>query len=230
MSGAFDPALFARAAAAPGAAGALAVALLMVGAFGPVPHAARALLRLALPGARARAWTPAALTGLRAGLVLGVAGAWALAGGPGALVAALAGLAGLLALADLRWRWLPVEWTAALGASGLALALAAGDGARAALDGAAMAAALLAVQAGFRALRGREGLGTGDVVLAAGIAVHLGLGAGALLLFAAAAGALAAEAVRLRGRPATMRPERTVPLGAWLAICFACAPAAAMLG
>lgn len=230
MTGGLYPALLERAVAAPEAAGLIAIALALALAFlGPLPHAARALLRLAAPAARALALTTAGTGGLRAAILLAPAAGWFVSGGAGALLASIAAVCLMLTLCDIRWRWLPLEWTASLGASGLALALATGEALSALLSATVLMLVLTAVAVAFRRFRGTDGLGTGDILLTGAIATHLGLGATALLLFAAASAALLVEALVFRDISATRSVARTIPLGAWLAIGFVCAPTAAMV-
>ncbi|MEM9763324.1 MAG: prepilin peptidase [Pseudomonadota bacterium] len=232
MTTQYGLAMLDRAAAVPDTALITATALgILLACSGPLPHAARAILRVALGhgrAARVRALTTAAILGLRAALVLAPAAGWLIAGAPGAIFASVAAASLLLAILDLSWRWLPLEWVGGIAASGLALALAHGALLEAVTETAAITLLLAALAATFRRLRGVEGLGLGDVFLAGAIATHLGLIATALVLFAAALAALAAEVLIFRDIYATRYGVRTVPLGAWLALCFVCAPVTGM--
>lgn len=178
---------------------------------------------------RARQLGGAARLGLRAGVLAGIALGGTVAGGPGALVAAVTAAALLLVLCDLRWRWLPMEWTLALASSGLLLALVTGEIAAALVAGIALALPLAGLALAYRQLRGMDGLGMGDVLLSAAIAIHLGLLSGTIVLATAALAALAAEILLRRDRSATPGAPRGAPLGAWLAFCFACAAPASMI-
>ncbi|HEX7578957.1 MAG TPA: prepilin peptidase [Thermoanaerobaculia bacterium] len=107
--------------------------------------------------------------------------------------AVLATAAVILAATDLEHRVLPDEVT--LGGAALGLSLAALHGLQpfleSALGAAAGAAVLFLIRIVYRAVRGAEGMGLGDVKMAAMIGAFSG-GAGVLLtfLFASAAGAL----------------------------------------
>jgi len=152
---------------------------------------------------------------------LGFLGAWWAAGGLGLDFALLAGLwVALVAMGavDLAQGWLPdpLQLAAALLAVAWRFALP-GDAAAAALDMALGAAVLggagLALRWGFRALRGREGFGLGDVKLLAVAGLWLGLGpAPALLVLAGLGGALLALGWRAAGL------GREFPLGPPLAL------------
>ncbi|MEL6480981.1 MAG: prepilin peptidase [Pseudomonadota bacterium] len=232
MSAADGLAMLDRAAAAPDIALIAAAALgILLACSGPLPHAARAILRLGLGRGRAgqvRALTPAATLGLRAASLLAPAAGWLIAGAPGAIFTSVAAASLLLAILDLSWRWLPLEWVGGIAASGIVLAMASGALLEALTETAAIMLLLAALAATFRRLRGVDGLGLGDVFLAGAITTHLGLAATAMVLFAAAIAALAAEALIFRDIYATRYRARTVPLGAWLALCFVCAPLAGM--
>lgn len=151
---------------------------------------------------------------IEAGTMAGAALALALDPPGGALAGALVlWLLATLALADARHRRLPDVLTAALAVVALATALAAGHGG-AALAGAAIGAGgFWLIRIAYRALRGREGLGMGDVKLMAGIgALHpladlplvVALGAGLGLAWALAAH---------RGRPPA---ALALPFGSFL--------------
>ena len=205
----------------------LAVTLLCIG---PLPQAARALRRLFIGRSTVGRRIDGRLrSALRVGVIAGTALGWFIAGGAGALAAALVAVCLLLSLCDLRWRWLPTEWTASILASGVLLAFAAGQGLDALIDGATLAAGLLAVRQGYWAIRGEDGLGLGDVVLAAGISAHLGLETGLIVLICACAiGVLAATASQWGGLTGGDR-SRSVPLGVYLAMLFAAVPSFSIL-
>lgn len=159
-----------------------------------------------------------------AGLGLGVA-AVALAGGPAQAVVAALFLWCLLGLAlcDMAALRLPDALTLVLVLAGLGLAaLDPGRGLPAGLlAGAAGAGAFLALRLGYRVLRGREGLGLGDVKLMAGIGAGLGLMALPLVALLASGAALAlAGLARARGGPAPAR-DAVLPFGAYLAAAAA---------
>ncbi len=71
------------------------------------------------------------------------------------------------------------------------------------------------LNAGYRALRGRDGLGTGDAKLLAAAGAWLGLAALPWLVFAAAVLGIAAHAI-----PGATRAGRQMPFGPALAVAF----------
>jgi leader peptidase (prepilin peptidase)/N-methyltransferase len=122
---------------------------------------------------------------------------------------------------DARTFLLPDTVTLGALASGLlaAFALDPIDPVRAAGEAALRAAVTAAILFGMRwayaRLRGREGLGLGDIKLAAGIGAWLSLGAIPICFAFAACGALALVLLaRLCGRP--MNASTKLPLGAFL--------------
>lgn len=130
----------------------------------------------------------------------------------------------LLALffTDLIWMRLPDSLTAALFLVAMAAALLpGGQGGQTALLGAALGCgSFAALRFGYRALRGREGLGLGDVKLMAGLGAFAGPIHLPLMVLMASGGALALVVVlhglRGNGTPAgTMR----IPFGS--ALCLA---------
>jgi leader peptidase (prepilin peptidase)/N-methyltransferase len=75
------------------------------------------------------------------------------------------------------------------------------------------------LNAGYRALRGRDGLGAGDAKLLAAAGAWLGLGALPWLIFFAAALGIIAYAVAGRiGK--TLQPSQQIPFGPALAVAF----------
>jgi|SRR6056297_462098 len=118
-----------------------------------------------------------------------------------------------LALCDLAAMRLPDPLNAALLAAGLGLG-ALGPGTGASLVGAGLGAgAFLAIRLGYHALRGREGLGLGDVKLMAGIGAGLGWQALPLVALAAALAALGVTLALRRGKVAR---DAEIPFGAYL--------------
>ena len=129
----------------------------------------------------------------------------------------------LLALAwiDLEWLILPDALTlplllAGLGATWLAAPEALGD---AAIGAALGWLVFAAVAAGYRALRGREGLGGGDAKLLGAAGAWLGWQAlPDVMLLAALAALTATAALRLRHRP--VAAEAPLAFGPWLALAI----------
>lgn len=144
----------------------------------------------------------------------------------GAGMLALAGLCGallLLALLDARHLWLPDAITLPLALAGLAtgpgaLTLVNGPTLIERLAGAVLGfGALEALRRGYRALRGREGMGGGDPKLLGAIGAWLGLAPlPAVLLGAALLGLGWAGLQALRGRLAG--GEAPIPLGTALSV------------
>jgi leader peptidase (prepilin peptidase)/N-methyltransferase len=122
---------------------------------------------------------------------------------------------------DARTLLLPDTVTLGALASGLIAAAALDPGepalaaATAALRAAGTAAVLFGVRWGYERLRGREGLGLGDIKLAAGIGAWLPLAAIPLCFgFAASAALLLVLLAQLCGRP--VEPTTRLPFGAFL--------------
>lgn len=133
-------------------------------------------------------------------------------------LAASAALISLLALfeADLRWFRLPDVLTLSLFASALALAWLETGRPGPALGGAAIGAgAFLALALGYRGVRGRDGMGMGDVKLMAGLGAFNGLIWLPWIVLGAATSALALILMRYRGRPPGDVPA---PFGSYLAV------------
>ncbi len=164
--------------------------------LGPLRLVVRAVLRRWADKIAVTRWQRPVTLGVAAGLLAAPALAGALFGGSSAVTATTLGLAVLLLLQDLAWRWLPLEWSVPFAALGLVAAFLDHNFANA-LIGAAIGAGLLWVlQTGFRSLRGVEGLGTGDIWLAAGVGAFVGPDTIAWVLGLAALSGLAFEAVR----------------------------------
>lgn len=124
-------------------------------------------------------------------------------------IAVLLWLLWTLAVSDLLHLRLPDPLTGALFASALAWAWLSGGSLLNALIGAALGAgSFLALRLGYRALRGREGLGLGDVKLMAGLGALTGPWDLALLVLTAALLALLAAAIR-----GGWRATRRLPFG-----------------
>ncbi len=159
---------------------------------------------------------------------LGCAAIGALSGvvapGPvGASGAAFGWLLLTLAAIDAAELWLPDPLVLALALLGLAsAAVAPPDLAARLIGGAAGFASLWLVAAGYRAARGREGLGGGDPKLFGAIGLWLGWRLlPAVLLLAALVGLGLVLLQRWRGR--TVAADDAVPFGAFL--CVAAYPA-----
>lgn len=78
------------------------------------------------------------------------------------------------------------------------------------------AGAFWMIRIGYARLRGREGLGLGDVKLMAGIGAGLGWAALPAVALLAALGALALTLLDARRRGATARAQTEIPFGAYL--------------
>lgn len=108
----------------------------------------------------------------------------------------------------------------ALVAAGMALEHPARDLSTGAQDGAVCFALAWGLAALYGRLRGREGLGFGDVKLFGVLGLALGGAAMPLVALAAALGGLLAALVRTRSRR-RLRAAAAVPFGAWLCIAAA---------
>jgi leader peptidase (prepilin peptidase)/N-methyltransferase len=152
------------------------------------------------------------------GLAIGVAAGIVLPGPGGAAGAVFGWLLLTLAALDLAVFWLPNLLTGALAAAGLAtglLGIAPAMDARL-IGGIGGYAALAAVAAGYRVIRGRQGLGGGDPKLFGAIGLWLGWQALPLVLLAAALIGLAAVlGLWMGGRKVT--PTDRMPFGVMLA-------------
>ncbi|MCW3838064.1 prepilin peptidase [Sphingomonas canadensis] len=184
--------------------------------------------RCAACGAAIRPAHPAIeLIGLAIGLGAGIAAP----GIEGAAGAAFGWLLLALGALDLAAFWLPNLLTGALAALGLAGALA-GIGPPLEprlIGGAAGFLSLWAVAAGYRAMRGRDGLGGGDPKLFGAIGLWLGWRMLPLVLLGACLLAFAAIlALSLRGRRPAMGDR--MPLGVFLAAAAWIAWAAMAMG
>nr|WP_255696982.1 A24 family peptidase [Sandaracinobacteroides sayramensis] len=150
-------------------------------------------------------------------LAAALIGALAMLASPGTvgLSGALLGWALLALLAlDAEHQWLPDRITLPLLALGLWLG--AGDFTDRLLGAAIGGGALLLLALGYRALRGRDGMGLGDVKLMAALGAWLGpLLLGPLMLLAALLGLGMALGLHLRGRP--LPAGGRIPFGACLA-------------
>lgn len=147
-----------------------------------------------------------------------------LAGGPPWQMAGAAAFLWLLlalGICDMLWFRLPDALTGALAA--LVLALAWGTGRlEPALWGAALGAGSFeAIRRGYRAVRGRAGLGLGDVKLMAGLGAFAGPATLPLLVLLAALAALAGAAAGALATGQDLRATRALPFGA--ALCAATA-------
>lgn len=126
----------------------------------------------------------------------------------------------LLALfaCDFKWFRLPNGLTAALLVLGLALAWE--DPGRNLIGALGTAAAgsgvFLAVRIAYRRLRGREGLGLGDVKLMAGFGAAFGVTLLPTVVLVAALLALASELIRARWTGEALHGDRSLPFGSFL--------------
>ena len=152
-----------------------------------------------------------------AGASLAIAPGWL-----GAAGAALAALAAMIAYVDLRRFIIPDAVSVAAFAVGLAAVCLASDGsygpavARALLRAGVTSGVFFAFRAGYRAFRGREGMGLGDVKLAGVAGVWLGWSDLPIAVEIAAVCALASVmGARLFGR--NFGPADKLPFGFFFA-------------
>jgi leader peptidase (prepilin peptidase) / N-methyltransferase len=140
----------------------------------------------------------------------------------GALAAGLALIVIAIAVIDARHLIIPDELNALAIALGLVHAGLAGHSAVeavafAALRGAALALVFLTVRAIYRGVRGREGIGLGDIKLAAVAGVWLDWHMMPIAVDIAAATALAAYVTRQLVLGRSIRPTGRLPFGLFLA-------------
>lgn len=133
---------------------------------------------------------------------------------------ALCVLAAAIAIEDLARMLVPDGYTAAIAMVGAALAYGEGGWVRlgaALLDGALLGAGLLLLTIVYERLRGRSGLGLGDVKLLAASAVLVGLWGVGMQIMLASFAALAFAIIRAvrRGRP--LRAVSRIPFATFLA-------------
>ncbi|MDX7950963.1 A24 family peptidase [Lichenihabitans sp. Uapishka_5] len=127
----------------------------------------------------------------------------------------------ILAIVDARFRIIPDECNGAVAALGFVAAVQDGRMAvaAAALQGGLAVLVFFLLRAAYRALRGRHGLGLGDVKFLGAAAVWVGLGGLPPLVLVACGAALAYLGLEhLRGRPVSAR--RAVPFGPFLVLGF----------
>ncbi|MBA4047424.1 MAG: prepilin peptidase [Sphingomonas sp.] len=152
-------------------------------------------------------------------VLIGVSAAMALPGGEALAAAVLGWLLLALAAIDAREFWLPDELTLVLALGGVAsglLGVAPGMSERL-IGGAAGFGALWAIGAGYRLLRGRDGLGGGDPKLLGAIGLWTGWALLPVIVFVAAlAGLGVALFWTLTGRG--VRGDDRLPLGTLMAI------------
>lgn len=149
-------------------------ALLIAFLAGPTLLMARGVLRARFGPDIARARAPGLAIGIGAGALSATALIGATLGGPAAVITAFLTLLVMLAAMDMAWRWLPLEWTLALGALGFGAAVLSGDLTPAALGAALGGGVLLTLRQTFLILRKVEALGIGDIWLAAALGAFIG--------------------------------------------------------
>ncbi|WP_373491792.1 A24 family peptidase [Parasphingorhabdus sp.] len=124
-----------------------------------------------------------------------------------------------LAALDVKHHWLPDRLTAILALSGLLSGLLSASPSLVdrLFGGLAGFASLAIIAAGYKAWRGREGLGGGDPKILAGIGCWLGWQALPLVILGASvAGLLVAISWQLRGKP--VAADTMLPLGSLMAL------------
>ena len=161
---------------------------------------------------------------LCAALLAGVGSSLVVSPGPNGLFGALlAALMVAVAAEDFRRYIIPNELTALAVALGLLRAATVGPGAdwaavlQATLRAGAITLPLLALMIGYRRWRGRDGLGLGDVKLAAVAGVWLGLATIFAAIELAALSALAAYFLNSRLRKRPLKATAFLPFGVFLA-------------
>ncbi|MEO1015831.1 MAG: prepilin peptidase [Pseudomonadota bacterium] len=132
----------------------------------------------------------------------------------------LAGLLAALAWIDIRMLRLPNFLTAAVAALGAAMVAitAPGDWIHHAAGGAAGYGALVAVEVGYRALKGRDGLGRGDAKLLGALGVWTGWTGLPIILLAASASGLIFAIVAAAARGEALSGRARLAFGPFLAL------------
>ncbi|MEO1552194.1 MAG: prepilin peptidase, partial [Pseudomonadota bacterium] len=161
----------------------LALALVVV-LTGPGLIVARAVARWALPAPQARARAASLRFGLALATVL--AALFALIDPQMGLMLTLCMVCLWLGLSDWTWRWLPLPWVLALWAAGLAHGWFEDAWIGPLIASLAVLACLFALQVSYQGVRGKEGLGTGDILFLGAIAGWIGLPDTFLVILAAA--------------------------------------------
>ena len=174
-------------------------------------------------GAHPRAGSRAEAAALAALCLSAMGASLAATGLPaGLLLAALVPVLTAIAVIDARYFLIPDALNAAGIALGLAyVALAADDVAEglaaAGIRGLLLGLLFLGLRTGYRALRGRDGLGLGDVKLAVLAGVWLEVTAIPIAIEIAALSALLAYALRRRATGRALRFDGRLPFGLFLA-------------
>ncbi|MEL6170141.1 MAG: prepilin peptidase [Pseudomonadota bacterium] len=193
----------------------IAAAAIAVGALvsGPLRIAARIPLRRFGGLNAARRWARASAMGFVLGTGLAILWLGTAFDPITANIAAVMGLLVPLALTDAGWRWLPLSWT--LGVGAIAIAFAAQNDAivTAALTAVGTAATLLGLKFAVETLFGRDGMGTGDVILATSLAPITGPWGIAVCLGLASLTGLTDEVLWRRGKRAELRQRYGVAFG-----------------
>lgn len=151
--------------------------------------------------------------------MIGAAAGWLSPDAGGIALALFGWLLLALALIDARALWLPDRWTIALALAGFGLGtLATGVPlADRLIGGAAGYGSLALIALGYRALRGRDGMGGGDPKLFGAIGLWLGWMALPPVLLIAALAGLAVAMLRIIGNRSDWR-SMELPLGTLLAL------------
>lgn len=201
----------------------LAAALAVIALQPPYPFlVGRAIRRGLLPGVPMRR-REVPVWALGGALVMAAAVLVLPPAAPSPVLAALALILWSLALLDVRYLWLPDRITLPLLLAGLAAAWPDRDQVlEAAIGAVAGGGVFYAVHRGFRALRGYDGLGLGDVKLLAALGAWVGAPALAWLVLLASLSALTVVgASALIGRVSGSggpRMAARIPFGAHLAL------------
>ncbi|MEM9268062.1 MAG: A24 family peptidase [Pseudomonadota bacterium] len=196
----------------------LALALVVL-STGPGLIVARAVARWGFPAPKAKAMAPSLRMGL-SGATL-VAGLLALVTPEFGRLLTLLMVCLWLGLSDWVWRWLPLTWVLATWAAGLGHAWLEGAWVGPLVGSLAVSGCLFALQATYQGVRGREGLGTGDVLFLGAVAAWVGPADAFLVTFGAAVlGLGVAGLLKILG-PTAGRRRYGVAFGTYLALMFA---------
>lgn len=187
---------------------------------GPLELLVRAGLRLFCGRQGMLRWQRPVSIGVAVGLILSPLVAGVVAGVQPVTVVVL-GLLILLGGLDLAWRWLPYEWTIPLLALGLIEAFHHSNVDQAVLGAVTGGGFLFALQMSMKLLRGQDGLGTGDIWLAAGLGTFVGPHSIIFVLAGAAITGILAHSLVFQSEKPRSRKRLGVAYGAHLCLVFA---------
>ena len=145
-----------------------AIVLVLALYFGPLPVVVRGVMRKTVGRAYIRRWASPASFGLAVGMFFYVL-VVNMADESRTLNAALMCFLLLLAVIDLQWRWLPIEWTLSVIVLALLNGLIMNDLEAVLIQMVVPSVAILLLRRAISSARRKEALGLGDIWLVAGL-------------------------------------------------------------